>query len=101
MDVQHYWGLNNPTEGSGIWGEFLEDLKNRGLQEVGLIISDGLNSIEEVAREHFVGVEVQLCTVHLEREIIRKVRPRDKFAIASDLQEEFRKNASKRAPLMF
>ncbi|MDN4754107.1 IS256 family transposase [Porphyromonadaceae bacterium W3.11] len=90
---------NNPTEGSGIWGEFFEDLKSRGLEEVGLIISDGLNNIEEVAREHFTEVEVQLCTVHLQREITRKIRPRDKSAIASDLQEVFSKDGSRSSPL--
>lgn len=89
---------NNPTEGSGIWGEFFEDLKGRGLREVGLIISDGLNNIEEVAIEHFPGVEVQLCTIHLQRELSRKVRPRDKSAFNSDLNEVFSKEDSKRTP---
>ena len=90
---------NNPTEGSGIWGEFFEDLKSRGLEEVGLIISDGLNNIEEVARRHFSGVDVQLCTVHLQRELTRKVRPRDKSAFTSDLSEVFSKEGSRRSPL--
>lgn len=80
---------NNPTEGSGIWGEFFGDLKRRGLERVGLIISDGLNSIEEVARRHFPGAEVQLCTVHLQRELTRKVRPRDKSAFTGELNEVF------------
>lgn len=89
---------DNPTEGSGIWGEAFMDIK-RGLEEVGLIVSDGLNNIEEVAQQHFSGVEVQLCTVHLQREIARKVRPKDKSAIASDLQEVFRKEDSSRSSI--
>lgn len=88
---------NNPTEGSWIWGEFFEDLKHRGLMEVGLIISDGLNNIEEVAQEHFKGVEVQLCTVHLQRELSRKVRPKDKSAFMSDLEEVFSKDGTRKS----
>ena len=87
---------NNPTEGSGIWNAFFEDLKSRGLEKVGLIVSDGLNNIEEVAERHFSGVEVQLCSVHLQREICNRVRPKDKRAISSKLSEVFRKNDPKR-----
>lgn len=89
---------NNPTEGSGIWGEFFGDLKRRGLERVGLIISDGLNSIEEVARQHFPGAEVQLCTVHLQRELTRKVRPRDKSAFTGELNEVFSCGGAGRTP---
>lgn len=89
---------NNPTEGSSIWSRFFEDLKSRGLEQVGLIVSDGLNNIEEVAQRHFSGVEVQLCTVHLQREICNRVRPKDKQAVSADLREVFRKNDSKRTP---
>lgn len=89
---------NNPTEGSGIWGEFFEDIKSRGLEELGLIISDGLNNIEEVAQEHFSDVDVQLCTVHLQRELTRKIRPRDKPAFSEDLREVFSKESSQRSP---
>lgn len=90
---------NNPSEGSGIWGEFFEDLKSRGLEKVGLIISDGLNNIEEVAMQHFPGVDVQLCTVHLQRELTRKVRPRDKSAFTSELKEVFGREGARRSPL--
>lgn len=90
---------NNPNEGSGILGEFFDDLKRRDLEEVGLIISDGLNSIEEVARQHFPGVDVQLCTVHLQRELTRRVRPRDKHAFTLDLKEVFSKDGSRRYAL--
>ena len=89
---------NNPTEGSGIWGEFFGDLKRRGLERVSLIISDGLNSIEEVARQHFPGAEVQLCTVHLQRELTRRVRPRDKPAFTGELNEVFGCGGAGRTP---
>lgn len=80
---------NNPTEGSGIWRDFFQDLKTRGVETVGLIISDGLNGIENVAQEYFPDVEVQLCTVHLKREIEKKLRPKDKAEILGKIKEVF------------
>lgn len=80
---------NNPTEGSGIWCDFFQDLKTRGVENVGLIISDGLNGIENVAQEYFPDVEVQLCTVHLKREIEKKLRPKDKAEILGKIKEVF------------
>lgn len=80
---------NNPTEGSHIWSEFFENLKLRGLKELGLIVSDGLNGIEEVAAESFPGVAVQLCAIHKQRELLNKVRPRDKTLFTSELKEVF------------
>ena len=81
---------NNSTEGSGILGGVLRGLKAQGARGSGLIISDGFNSIEEVARQHFLGAEVQLCTVHLQRELTRKVRPRDRSVFMGELNEVFR-----------
>lgn len=80
---------NNPTEGSWIWHDFFADLKARGVREVGLVVSDGLNGIEEVAERHFPGVEVQLCTLHLRREIGKKLRPKDRAQVAQEIKEIF------------
>ena len=88
-----------PRRGAAFWGEFFGDLKRRELERVSLIISDGLNSIEEVARQHFPGAEIQLCTVHLRRELTRKVRPRDKSAFTGELHEVFGYGGAGRAPL--
>ena len=80
---------NNPTEGSGIWRSFFEDLQRRGLREVKLIMSDALRGIEEVCEAYFRGVEVQLCTVHAEREILNRVRTKDRQKIAEELKAVF------------
>ena len=84
---------NNPTEGSGIWRSHFEDLKRRGLREVKLIMPDALRGIEEVCEEYFHGVDVQLCTVHAEREILNRVRSKDRVAVSEDLKGVFSKTS--------
>ena len=87
---------NNPTEGSGIWRSHFEDLKKRGLKEVKLIMSDALRGIEEVCEEYFHGVDVQLCTVHAEREILTRVRAKDRATISEELKGVFIKTSDVR-----
>lgn len=79
--------INHPTEGSSNWREEFENLKSRGLEEINLVVSDGLQGIENVVAEVFPMATVQLCTVHLTRNIIAKVKPSDKQLVAKDLKE--------------
>lgn len=78
--------VNNPTEGSNNWKSIFENLKERGLNKVNLVVCDGLQGIEHALSEVFQGVVVQLCTVHLQRNIQSKVKPADKELVAMDLK---------------
>lgn len=89
---------NNPTEGSGLWEELFGDLLNRGLKKVGLIVSDGLTGIETAAQKSYPGVDVQLCTVHLQRELGRKPRRSDKSELNDDFKRVFSSEGSYRTP---
>ncbi|MDD4685602.1 MAG: IS256 family transposase, partial [Bacteroidales bacterium] len=90
--------FNNPTEGSSIWEDIFTDLKSRGVKEIGLIVSDGLQGIETVINKHFKGTEVQLCAVHLQRESIKYAKPEHKEEMAEDLKEVFATNNRKDTP---
>lgn len=79
--------INHPTEGSSNWREEFENLKARGVKEINLVVSDGLQGIENAVAEVFPMATVQLCTVHLARNILAKVKPDDKQLIAKDLKE--------------
>lgn len=79
--------VNNPTEGSKNWQEVFMSLKKRGLQDVNLVVCDGLTGIENAIAQVFPGAVVQLCTVHLMRNILAKVKPKDKLQVASELKE--------------
>ena len=79
----------NPTESSAVWEEYLQSLKHRGVEQVDLIVADGLTGFSQVARKHFPGSDIQPCVVHLQRGLLRKVRPKDKEAFSRDLKEAF------------
>lgn len=79
--------INHPTEGASNWLEIFEELKARGLEEVNLVVSDGLQGIENVIAQVYPMAIVQLCTVHLTRNILAKVKPCDKQIIAKAMRE--------------
>ena len=79
----------NPTEGSGMWGEYFTQLKKRGVEEIDLIIADGLVGFADAAKQVYSTSDIQRCVVHLERNLLRKVKPRDKATFAYDLKELF------------
>ena len=79
----------NPTESSSVWEEYLESLKHRGVEQVDLIVADGLPGFSQVARKHFPGTDIQRCVVHLQRSLLSKVRPKDKAAFSGAIKEAF------------
>jgi putative transposase len=55
------------------WDGIFSDLKERGLNKVDLVISDGHNGIQTTAETMFPGSSWQMYRVHLIRAILRKV----------------------------
>lgn len=51
---------------------FFETLKERGIEKVDLVISDGHKGIKKAASHSFVGSSWQLCTVHVKRNLITR-----------------------------
>lgn len=81
---------NFATEGASLWEDIFEDLKARGLRKVDLFVSDSLTGIEDVIWKNFNQAEVQLCVVHLQRNILKHARPKDKANMAEDFRAVFR-----------
>ena len=67
--------INHPTEGSNNWKEAFEVLKKRGLERAGLVVCDGLTGIEHAITSAFPQAAVQLCSVHLARNVKLKIKP--------------------------
>ncbi len=82
--------VNMPTESASGWESVLEDIFLRGVKEVGLFISDGINGIEDVIGKYYPKAKLQLCTVHLERNIQKHVRPKDKAQVTEEFRKIFR-----------
>jgi transposase-like protein len=79
--------VNHPTEGAGNWQEVFQNLKTRGVKEIKLFVCDGLTGIENTIAEIFPRAQIQLCTVHLSRGLLAKIKPKDKAQIASEIKD--------------
>jgi len=79
----------NPKESHNVWGEYFEKLQKKGVDHVDLVVSDGLPGLSDTARFQFPGSYFQRCVVHKQRNVLNKVRPRDKQALAYDIKEVF------------
>ena len=79
----------NPTESASSWSEAIATLKTRGVNQIDLIVADGLNYLENEVHKHFPGAAFQKCVVHKMRNVLNKARPKDKGLIAEDLKDVF------------
>ena len=78
-----------PTEASEHYKEMLEALKQRGLQEVLLFITDGLSGIKNSLLSVFPNAKYQTCWVHLIRQLQKKVRVEDKRELVNSLKKVY------------
>ena len=76
-----------PNESATGWRLVLQGLKERGLQSVGLVVSDNLNGITTAVASVWKATPHQLCCVHLQRNLQARVRHQDKAELAKDLRE--------------
>ena len=90
--------VNFPQESATAWSMVFEQIKKRGVENIGLVVSDGLSSIEDAVARHYGGINHQLCVVHLERRILNRIKKRDKAEVADDLKDVFRLNDSSDTP---
>ena len=91
--------VNHPTEGAGLWQIEFEELKNRGVQSVGLVVSDGLISIENAFAKVFPGTPHQLCVVHFKRNITTLFPYKLRTQVNDELKEVFRLETSTDNPI--
>lgn len=78
-----------PTESASGWEEVLKGLKDRGVVQVDLIVSDGLTGLDSAVHRVFKDSNIQKCVTHLKRGILNKVKPVHKQVIAEELRQVF------------
>lgn len=76
-----------PDESKECWKEFFQKLKNRGLKNSALIISDAHKGIQAAVREEMPGSGWQRCKVHLMRNVLASVPHRAKKEFAAKLKQ--------------
>ena len=78
----------NP-ENDTTWLDFFESLIQRGLQGVLLVISDAHGGLVSAIERHFPGTQWQRCQVHFKKNVLDKVRNRDKAWVKGRLDDIF------------
>ena len=114
-EIIDYYFFGGSGESALNWKEILYDLKERGISEPVLIISDGLKGVKEGVLEVFPRADFQLCILHKVKHSLIKIRKRDESGVLLDMKainiqekesefinkfEEFKENWSYKYPEM-
>jgi putative transposase len=68
------------------WSGLFQDLMDRGLSGVKLVISDGHKGIQKAVERSFLGASWQMCQVHFMRAVLRNVAKKYQNEIADKLK---------------
>jgi transposase-like protein len=68
------------------WTGLFDDLKDRGLSGVKLVVSDGHKGIQKAVEKSFLGASWQMCHVHFVRAVLRNVAKKYQKEIADKLK---------------
>lgn len=74
------------TEGAKFWSQILTELRNRGLQDMLIVCTDGLKGFPEAIEATYPEAVVQTCVVHLLRNSVRYVTWKDRRQVLADLK---------------
>jgi transposase-like protein len=74
------------AEGARFWGRILEDVRDRGVEDVLFFSIDGLKGFSEVIQQIFPSCIIQRCIVHMIRTSLRYVSYKDYKPICKDLR---------------
>lgn len=78
------------NESSKFWLGMLNDLKNRGMQEVLFFCVDGLSGFQEAIHAVYPQSQVQRCIIHMLRNSFKYVSYKDLKKFASDFKNVYR-----------
>jgi transposase-like protein len=74
------------NESAKFWLNALNELKNRGVQDIMIICADGLTGIKEAISAAFPKTDYQRCMVHMVRNTLKYVASKDMKSFAADLR---------------
>ena len=76
------------SEGANFWLGVLNDLKERGVEDILIACVDGLKSFPAAINSVFPKAEVQMCIVHQIRNSLKYVASKDAKSFLSDLKKK-------------
>ena len=86
-----------PTESAANYEEMMQSIKSRGVKQVLLFASDGLEGMRDAVKRQFPDADHQQCWVHLSRTVCRYIRNKDRKEILGDLKSVYRAETEKEA----
>src|SRR6476660_5238909 len=78
------------NEGAKFWLRVMNELKNRGVEDILLAVVDGLKGFPDAITAVFPDATVQTCIVHLLRQSLAFVAYKDRKAVAAALKDIYR-----------
>jgi len=78
------------TEGAKFWLRVMNEIRNRGVNDVFIAVVDGLKGFPEAINAVFPETSVQTCIVHMIRHSLNYVPWNDRKAVAADLKTVYR-----------
>ncbi len=78
------------NEGAKFWLRVMNELRNRGVEDLLLAVVDGLKGFPEAILAVFPDAQVQTCIVHLLRHSLDFVSYKDRKAVATALKDIYR-----------
>ena len=78
------------TEGAKFWLSVLNELKNRGLEDIFIASVDGLKGFPDAIETVYPHTQVQLCIVHMVRNSLKYVSWKQRKEMATDLKTIYR-----------
>jgi putative transposase len=80
------------NEGAKYWLSVLNELRNRGLEDIFLLCADGLKGLPEAVEAVYPKTIFQTCIVHMTRNSLNYVPWQDKKSVAEDLKKIYQSN---------
>ena len=77
------------TEGAKFWLGIINELKNRGIEDILIACIDGLKGFPEAINAVFPQTHIQLCIVHMVRNSTKYVSWKERKAICADLKKVY------------
>jgi putative transposase len=87
------------TEGAKFWLRVVNEIKNRGVNDVFIAVVDGLKGFPEAISAVFPETSVQTCIVHMIRHSLNYVPWNERKAVAADLKAIYRAESADAAAL--
>lgn len=85
------------SEGAKFWLRVMNELKNRGVEDILIAVVDGLKGFPEAITAVFPQTQVQTCIVHLLRNSLEFVGWKDYNAVIAALKEVYRAETAQAA----